>query len=127
MLELQAPWLSRCSWRTPLCPRHSIALSPSHTMQATTNTGRAGAEAVAAGHRPLRQLSFKRTSDLSRDNVMKQAANLKDLALGMALPGVLINTSPTDFAPIEQEQMARCNGGRWERFDPIINGALTGG
>jgi branched-chain amino acid transport system substrate-binding protein len=64
--------------------------------------------------------------DLSRDNVMKQAANLKDLALGMLLPGVLINTSPTDFAPIKQQQLARFNGVRWERFGPIMNGAIGG-
>jgi branched-chain amino acid transport system substrate-binding protein len=64
--------------------------------------------------------------DLSRENVMKQAANLKDLALGMLLPGVVINTSPTDFAPIEQQQLARFNGVRWERFGPVMNGAIGG-
>jgi branched-chain amino acid transport system substrate-binding protein len=64
--------------------------------------------------------------DLSRENVMKQAANLKDLALGMLLPGVVINTSPTDFAPIEQQQLARFNGERWERFGPVMNGAIGG-
>jgi branched-chain amino acid transport system substrate-binding protein len=64
--------------------------------------------------------------DLSRENVMKQAANLKDLALGMLLPGVVVNTSPTDFAPIEQQQLARFNGERWERFGPVMNGAIGG-
>jgi branched-chain amino acid transport system substrate-binding protein len=64
--------------------------------------------------------------DLSRDNIMKQAANLKDLALGMLLPGVVINTSPTDFAPIEQQQLARFNGERWERFGPVMNGSIGG-
>ena len=64
--------------------------------------------------------------DLSRDNVMKQAANLKGLALGMLLPGVLVTTSPTDFAPIKQQQLARFNGERWERFGPVMNGALGG-
>jgi branched-chain amino acid transport system substrate-binding protein len=64
--------------------------------------------------------------DLSRENVMKQAANLKDLALGMLLPGVVINTSPTDFAPLEQQQLARFNGQRWERFGPVMNGAIGG-
>jgi len=64
--------------------------------------------------------------DLSRENVMKQAANLKDLSLGMLLPGVVINTSPTDFAPLEQQQLARFNGERWERFGPVMNGAIGG-
>jgi len=65
-------------------------------------------------------------NDLNRDNVMKQAANLKDLALGMLLPGVVINTSPTDFAPIKQQQLARFNGVMWERFGPVMSGAMGG-
>jgi len=64
--------------------------------------------------------------DLTRENVMKQAANLKDLHLGMLLPGVVINTSPTNFAPLQQQQMMRFNGERWERFGPVMSGALGG-
>jgi len=65
--------------------------------------------------------------DLTRDNVMRQAANIHDLRLGMLLPGITINTSPIDFAPIKQMQMERFNGQTWELFGPILNGALTGG
>ena len=65
--------------------------------------------------------------NLTRDNVMRQAANLHDLRLGMLLPGITINTSPIDFAPIKQMQMERFNGQTWELFGPILNGALTGG
>ena len=65
--------------------------------------------------------------NLTRDNVMRQAANLHDLRLGMLLPGITINTSPIDFAPIKQMQMQRFNGQTWELFGPILNGALTGG
>jgi branched-chain amino acid transport system substrate-binding protein len=61
--------------------------------------------------------------DLTRENVMKQAANLKDLQLGMLLPGITINTSPTDFAPIKQMQMEKFNGERWELFGPVLTGA----
>jgi branched-chain amino acid transport system substrate-binding protein len=61
--------------------------------------------------------------DLTRENVMKQAANLKDLKLGMLLPGITINTSPTDFAPIKQMQMEKFNGERWELFGPVLTGA----
>jgi branched-chain amino acid transport system substrate-binding protein len=57
---------------------------------------------------------------------MKQAANLKDLRLGLLLPGIAINTSPTDFAPIKQMQMMRFNGERWELFGPVMSGALGG-
>ncbi len=61
--------------------------------------------------------------DLTRENVMKQAANLKDLQLGMLLPGIAINTSPDDFAPIKQMQMEKFNGERWELFGPVLSGA----
>jgi branched-chain amino acid transport system substrate-binding protein len=60
--------------------------------------------------------------DLTRENVMKQAANLKDLELDTLLPGIKINTSPTDFAPIEQLEMMRFKGEKWELFGPAMNG-----
>jgi len=56
--------------------------------------------------------------------VMKQAANLHELSLPMLLPGITINTSPTDFAPIKQVQMARFDGERWQLFGSVISGAL---
>ena len=59
--------------------------------------------------------------NLTRDNVMKQAANLKDVTLDLFLPGMSINTSPTDYLVIEQFQMMRFTGERWERFGPLIN------
>ena len=61
---------------------------------------------------------------LTRENVMKQAANLKNLELPMLLPGIKINTSPTDFYPIKQMQLRRFNGERFESFGPIITGAV---
>jgi branched-chain amino acid transport system substrate-binding protein len=62
--------------------------------------------------------------DLTRENVMKQAANLKDLELGMLLPGIKINTSPTDYFPVEQMQMSRFNGDHGELFGPAIGGEI---
>jgi branched-chain amino acid transport system substrate-binding protein len=59
-------------------------------------------------------------NDLSRENIMKQAANLKNLELPMLLPGIKINTGPDDFAPIEQEQLARFNGEVWEIFGEVV-------
>jgi branched-chain amino acid transport system substrate-binding protein len=59
--------------------------------------------------------------DLTRANVMKQAASL-DLALPILLPGIKIKTSATDFFPIKQMQMQRFNGERWELFGPVISG-----
>jgi branched-chain amino acid transport system substrate-binding protein len=58
--------------------------------------------------------------DLTRENVMKQAASLKNFNPDMLLPGVTINTSATDFAPIKQLQMERFKGEKWELFGEII-------
>ena len=60
--------------------------------------------------------------DLTRANIMKQAANLKDFTPDTLLPGVRINTSATDFAPIEQLQMMRFKGEKWEMFGDVISG-----
>jgi branched-chain amino acid transport system substrate-binding protein len=60
--------------------------------------------------------------DLTRANVMKQAASLKQLKHPMLLPGIAINTSDKDFAPIKQMQMQKFTGERWELFGPIMGG-----
>jgi branched-chain amino acid transport system substrate-binding protein len=64
--------------------------------------------------------------DLTRANVMKQAANLKDFEAAGLLPGIKINTSATDFYPIEQLQMMRFKGESWELFGPVIDGEVGG-
>src|SRR5260370_42575761 len=58
--------------------------------------------------------------DLTRENIMKQAAGIKKLELGMLLPGITINTSSSDFAPLKQLQMQRFKGERFELFGPVI-------
>ena len=63
--------------------------------------------------------------NLTRENVMKQAASLKDFVPDTLLPGVKINTSPTDFAPIEQLQMMRFKGEKWDLFGDVISGELS--
>ena len=62
--------------------------------------------------------------NLTRENVMKQAASLKDVDLGMLLPGIKVNTSPADYFPLEELQMRRFNGEGWENFGPIISGEI---
>jgi branched-chain amino acid transport system substrate-binding protein len=64
--------------------------------------------------------------DLTRENLMKQAASLKEFAPDTLIPGVKVSTSPTDFAPIEQLKMMQFKGGKWELFGDIIS-AETGG
>jgi ABC-type branched-subunit amino acid transport system substrate-binding protein len=59
-------------------------------------------------------------NDLTRESVMKQAANLKSLELPMLLPGIKLDTSPTDYFPIEQMQMQRFDGTRWVRFGEVM-------
>jgi branched-chain amino acid transport system substrate-binding protein len=64
--------------------------------------------------------------NLTRENVMKQAASLKRVQHPMLLPGVTISTSDKDFYPIEQMQMEKFNGERWELFGPVISGSGEG-
>jgi branched-chain amino acid transport system substrate-binding protein len=64
--------------------------------------------------------------DLTRENVMRQAASLRDFRTTNLLPGITINTSPIDFAPIKQLQLKRFRGERWELFGPIISSEVGG-
>jgi len=59
-------------------------------------------------------------NNLTRANIMKQAASIKDYRTELMLPGIRINTSATDFAPIESEQLIRFDGEKYVRFGPII-------
>jgi branched-chain amino acid transport system substrate-binding protein len=60
-------------------------------------------------------------NDLSRENVMRQAASLKNFELPMALPGIKVNTGPADFYPIEQEQLIKFDGKEWVRFGELYD------
>src|SRR5215469_16702607 len=64
--------------------------------------------------------------DLTRENVMKQAANLKDFRTTNLLPGITINTSQIDFAPIKQVQLRRFRGEKWELFGPTLGVEIGG-
>ena len=63
-------------------------------------------------------------NDLTRANVMMQAARLRELEFGMLLPGIVVNTAPNDFAPIKQMQMMRFSGDHWQVFGPLITDAV---
>ena len=64
--------------------------------------------------------------NLTRENIMKQAANLKDFRTEVLLPGIKINTSPTSFAPISSLQLVQFKGERWVLFGDIISGEVGG-
>jgi ABC-type branched-subunit amino acid transport system substrate-binding protein len=64
--------------------------------------------------------------DLTRANIMKQAASIQGLQLEGLLPGITINTSADDFAPIKQFQLRKFKGERWELFGDVIGGELGG-
>jgi branched-chain amino acid transport system substrate-binding protein len=66
-------------------------------------------------------------NDLTRENVMKQATSLKDFEADFALPGIKINTSPTDYHIHKQFKMMRFNGERWELFGSILEDAGPAG
>jgi branched-chain amino acid transport system substrate-binding protein len=81
-----------------------------------------------AGHSlasTLAEVLKKCGDDLTRANVMKQVASLRKFTVPMLLPGITVNTSPTDFAPVKQIQMARFTGDKWELFGPLLTGAVT--
>src|SRR5439155_18682960 len=59
-------------------------------------------------------------SDLSRENIMRQATNLRDLELPMLLPGIKVSTSPTDYYAVQQLQLMRFDGKRWVRFGDLV-------
>jgi branched-chain amino acid transport system substrate-binding protein len=60
-------------------------------------------------------------NSLTRENVMKQAANLHDVTMPMLLPGITLSTSATDFAPIKQMQLERFDGTTWKLFGEVIS------
>lgn len=61
--------------------------------------------------------------DLSRGNVMKQATNLHDFTSGVLIPGVKVATSPTNYRPIRQMQLARWTGDHWKSFGDVVEGS----
>ena len=63
-----------------------------------------------------------RQADLSRENIMKQAASIKDFEVPILLNGMTINTSPTNFSPIRQMQLARFDGESWRLFGELLTG-----
>ena len=65
--------------------------------------------------------------NLTRENVMKQATSLKNVVIDLALPGIVGNTSPTDYRVNKQLQMEKFNGERWELFGPILEDAGPAG
>jgi hypothetical protein len=84
---------------------------------------------TAAGYsfgQTLEQVIKQCGDNLTRENIMKQAASLKDFRTEMLLPGIMVNTSPTDFAPISQLQLQRFKGERWELFGDVISGEVGG-
>jgi len=63
--------------------------------------------------------------NLTRENVMKQAASLHDFKLPMLLPGITLNTSADDFDPIKQMQLEKFDGATWQLFGDVISGSGT--
>jgi len=62
-------------------------------------------------------------TDFSRENIMKQAANLKDIDVPVLLPGIKVNTGPANFHPIRQMQLQRWNGKTFELFGKVLEGS----
>jgi branched-chain amino acid transport system substrate-binding protein len=75
----------------------------------------------------LTQVLKQSGDNLTRENVMKQAASLKNFQLGMLYPGIQINTGPNDFFPIEQMIMAKFDGKSFVSFGKVLSGEIGGG
>lgn len=75
----------------------------------------------------LEQVLVQCKDDLTRENVMRQAADLKNLHIPMLLPGISVNTGPNDFYPIEQGQLIRFDGKEWVPFGGVIDGTAGKG
>jgi branched-chain amino acid transport system substrate-binding protein len=71
----------------------------------------------------LHQVLKQAGNDLTRENIMKQAASVKGLKIDTLLPGIVIQTGAKDYAPIQSVQLMRFNGKQWERFGQIIDSA----
>jgi branched-chain amino acid transport system substrate-binding protein len=63
--------------------------------------------------------------DLTHANIMKQAANLKDFDSGTLMPGIKLNTTPTDYYPLEQMQLMKFEGETWKLFGPVLSGRIS--
>ncbi len=59
--------------------------------------------------------------DLTRENIMRQAASIKDLEVPLLVPGSRVNSTPTDFYPVKDLQMSRMEGGHWIAFGPLMS------
>jgi branched-chain amino acid transport system substrate-binding protein len=63
--------------------------------------------------------------DFSRENIMKEVADLHNVESPVLLPGIKINTSPTNFHPIRAMQLQKWDGKTWKRFGDVIEGAQS--
>jgi branched-chain amino acid transport system substrate-binding protein len=63
--------------------------------------------------------------DLSRENILRQATNLHDFVVPVALPGILVNSSPTNYHPMRAMQLEKWNGRTWSLFGSVIQGSQS--
>ena len=100
-----------------------LAFMNSHGLSGSTNDVQA---AIGYSYAQTLVEVLKRCGDnLTRENVMKQAASLHNLTLPMLLPGITLNTSADDFDPIKQMQLQKFDGTTWKLFGDVISGSGT--
>ena len=74
----------------------------------------------------LMQVLTQCGNDLSRENIMRQAASLKNYQSGIVLPGIAINTGPADFRPIKQMRLVQFDGNTWQPIGEVLESAFLG-
>jgi branched-chain amino acid transport system substrate-binding protein len=82
-----------------------------------TSTGNAQGYVMA---QTMVQVLKQAGDNLTRENIMRQAADIKDLEIDMLMPGIKVKTSSDDFAPVKSIQLRRLVGERWQPFGPVI-------
>jgi branched-chain amino acid transport system substrate-binding protein len=71
----------------------------------------------------LRKVLEQCNGNFTRENIMRQANSLRDVEVATLLPGIRVNTSPTNHHPLQQIQLQRLEGAGWVRFGEVIEGA----
>jgi branched-chain amino acid transport system substrate-binding protein len=93
-------------------------------MQTYYPDGNTGSQFNVYGYAAAKTLEYvlqQAGDNLTRENIMKQAASMTDVKIPLLLPGIVLNTSADDFSPIEQMRLQRFDGERWELFGPVID------
>ena len=123
LADRNPPWLADLVERR-LTARVPLGLSTWPLARWLVRLGAIERPAVPEYGAEMVQVLMQCGDELTRENVMKQAANIKNFSTDMMLPGIKVNTGPDDFFPIEQMQLMKFDGQSWQLFGDVISGEV---